>query len=283
MLKSMTPARRDFYDREGYLCPLPCLSHDAAAQARESLTRFRAATGMSAGDIVFKGHLAFPWSYELAADPAILDPVEDIAGPDILVFASKFWIKEAGDGGFVTWHQDSAYFGIEPVELVSVWVALTDSTRANGCVRAIPGTHRGPTLRHVERRDDRKNLLARGQRIEDGIDEARAVDFELSVGQFSMHDVRLVHGSLPNEGAGPRIGLAFFYIPTHVRSTIGRRTAHLVRGEDRYGHWDPDPAPRFEGDPLVLAHAMGAKKGYVAETLQQEADGQGTSGRPHPG
>lgn len=271
MANALTAAQREFYEREGYLCPLPCFSAEAAGQACDSLARFRDATGMSAGDIVFKGHLAFPWSYELAAHPAILDPVEDIIGRNILVFASKFWIKEGGDGAFVTWHQDSAYFGIDPVELVSVWVALTDSTRANGCVRAVPGTHRGPTLHHVERTGDR-NLLARGQRIEQGLDEATAVDFVLRPGQFSMHDVRLVHGSLPNEGAGARIGLAFFYIPTHVRSTLGRRSAHLVRGVDEYSHWDPDPAPRFEGDPLILEHAMGARKRYVDKSVPQEAD-----------
>lgn len=274
MLKALSEAQRDFYEREGYLCPLPCLSAQAANQACESLTRFRNATGMSAGDIVFKGHLAFTWSYELASHPAILDRVEDIVGPNILVFASRFWIKEARDGGFVTWHQDSAYFGIEPVELVSVWVALTDSTAANGCVRAIPGTHKGPTLRHVERKGDR-NLLARGQRIDEGVDETIAVDFDLRVGQFSMHDVRLVHGSLPNEGDDPRIGLAFFYIPTHVDSIIGRRSAHLVRGEDDYGHWDRDPVPRFEGDPWVLEHAMGAKRGYIDKAVSQEVDALG--------
>lgn len=278
MGKALSEAQREFYEREGYLCPLPCLSAAAAREARESLARFRIATGMSAGDIVFKGHLAFPWSYELASHPAILDPVEDIIGPDILVFASKFWIKEAGDGAFVTWHQDSAYFGIDPVELVSVWVALTDSNPGNGCVRAIPGTHKGPTLYHVERTGDR-NLLARGQRIEAGIDEATAVDFDLRTGQFSMHDVRLVHGSLPNEGASPRIGLAFFYIPTHVRSILGRRSAQLVRGVDEYGHWDPDPAPRFEGDPLILEHATGARRRYVDNAVPQEADSHGqTSG-----
>lgn len=273
-MKALTEAQRAFYRREGYLCPLPCMTAAEAAAALDSVARFKAATGMSAGDIVFKGHLAFPWSYRLAAHPAILDPVEDIIGPDILVFASKFWMKEAGDGGFVTWHQDSAYFGVEPVELVSVWVALTDSSQANGCVRAIPGTHLGPTLRHVERKGDR-NLLARGQRIESGLDESAAVDFALRPGEFSMHDVHLVHGSRANEGAGPRYGLSFFYIAPHVRSTVGRRTAHLVRGTDRFGHWDPDPAPRFDGDPLILEHALGAKRAYTDKSARQEADAAG--------
>ena len=270
MAKALSREQRTFYEREVYLFPLPCLTRDECTEARASLAAFERNAGMNAGQIVFKGHLAFPWSYRLAAHPAILNPVEDVIGPDIMVFASKFWIKGGRDGSFVTWHQDSAYFGIEPVELVSVWVALTDSTSANGCVRALPGTHRGPTHRHVERTGD-KNLLARGQRIEN-IDDSGAVDFELAEGQFSMHDVHLVHGSLPNESGEPRIGLAFFYIGPQVRSTLGRRSAHLVRGEDRYGHWDADPAPRFDGDPLILEHARGAQRRYTDKSVPQEAE-----------
>jgi non-haem Fe2+, alpha-ketoglutarate-dependent halogenase len=270
MSTALTRAQREFYEREGYLCPLPCLTREETARARASLAAFERDHGMSAGQVVFKGHLTFPWSHALASHPAILDPVEALIGPNIMVFASKFWIKGGRDGSFVSWHQDSAYFGIDPVELVSVWVALTDSTVANGCVRAIPRSHKGPAYGHVERKGD-GNLLARGQRIED-IDDSGAVDFELSEGEFSMHDVHLVHGSLPNESGDPRIGLSFFYIAPHVRSTLGRRTAHLVRGVDEYGHWDPDPAPRFDGDPLILEHARGAQRRYTDESVPQEAE-----------
>jgi non-heme Fe2+,alpha-ketoglutarate-dependent halogenase len=265
----LTPEQKAFYEEQGYLCPFDCLSADETAEMRKSLAAFGDKQGMSAAEIVFRGHLVFPWAHKMARNPAILDVVEDLIGPDIMVFASKFWIKEGRAGTFVSWHQDSAYFGIEPVELASIWVGLTDSNVANGCVRAIPGTHKGPVLRHVERKGD-GNLLARGQRLED-IDESNAVDFELKAGQFSVHDVRLVHGSLPNESGAPRIGLAFFYIPPHVRSTVGRRSADLVRGEDKYGHWDQDPAPRFDGDPAILDYVGAVREHYTRAGAEQEA------------
>ena len=194
-------------------------------------------------------------------------------GPNILVFASKFWIKQARDGTFVSWHQDSAYFGLDPHLQVTAWVALTDATVANGCMRAIPGSHRGVAHRHVETYDP-KNLLGRGQRI-DGIDESTAVDMPLACGEFSLHHEHVLHSSPPNQTDDARIGLAFFYIPTHVRSTIGRRTAQLVRGRDDFGHWDPDPAPRFDRDPVILAHMRAAHDRYldraVAQIAQQES------------
>lgn len=260
----------DFYKSYGYLSPFRALSSAEARVMREGVDRFEGEEGFSVGSIHFKGHLCFTWSFELARNPAILDVVEDLIGPDILAFASKFWIKQGRDGAFVSWHQDSAYFGLEPHEQVTAWVALTDATIANGCMRVIPGSNRGPAHRHVETNHE-KNLLARGQRI-DGIDEASAVDLELKIGEFSLHHEHTVHGSLANETGEARIGLALFYIPTHVRSTIGRRTALLVRGVDAYNHWDTDPAPRFDRDPLILEHMRAAHRCYTDRAVSQEAD-----------
>ncbi len=236
---------------------------------RDALDVFEREEGMSAGDIHFKGHLFFKWSYELALNPAILDAVEDLVGPDILVFASKFWIKGGGDGTYVSWHQDSAYFGLEPHDLVTAWIALTDANTGNGCMRVIPGSHRGAAHEHVETYHE-KNLLARGQVIE-GLDETGAADMELEAGQFSLHHERIVHGSLPNGTDDARIGLALFYIPTHVRSTIGRRTACLVRGADAHGHWDADPVPTIDRDPKILEYVRAAHRRYTDPAVSQEA------------
>jgi non-heme Fe2+,alpha-ketoglutarate-dependent halogenase len=269
MTETLTPEQTEFYRKNGYLFPFDCLATDRTRAMRDSLAAFEREHGMSAADIVFRGHLVFKWAHELARDPAILDVVEDLIGPNILVFASKFWLKGSSNGTFVAWHQDSAYFGIEPVELASVWLGLTESTPANGCVRGIPGTHLGPVLRHEEHKGD-GNLLARGQRVAE-IDDSNAVDFVLGEGQFSVHDTRLVHGSLPNESGAPRMGLAFFYIPPHVRSTVGRRSADLVRGVDEYGHWDQDPAPRFDGDPAILDYVGAIATHYTRQGAEQEA------------
>ena len=113
----------------------------------------------------------------------------------------------------------------------------------------MPQSHLGPDYVHDEMRA-RDNMLIRGQTIH-GLDEDKAVDLELRPGQFSLHQERTAHGSLPNGSTRRRIGYAACYIPTHVRSTLGRRTALLVRGRDEFGHWDPDPAPRFDDDPLI--------------------------------
>jgi len=269
MPKVLTQEQIEHYDTQGYLFPLPAVSPERARAMRDKLDAFQAESGMSMNDLHFKAHLLFTWSYQLSREPVLLDVMEDLLGPNLLVFASKFWIKGARDGSYVSWHQDSAYFGLDPHELVTAWVALTDANCENGCMKVIPGSHRGRSHSHIETFHE-KNLLARGQVIE-GLDDATAVEMPLTAGQFSIHHERMVHSSPPNMSDDTRIGLALFYIPTHVRSTIGRRTACLVRGVDEYGHWDADPVPRFDGDPLILEHIGAAHRRYVDPSVAQEA------------
>ena len=269
MLNVLTAEQVRFYRDNGYVVPFDGIDPADAAAMRRDLEDFEASQGFSVGTMNLKGHLCFRRSYEMSATPAILDVVEDLIGPNILVFGSRFWIKPGDDRAFVSWHQDSAYLGLEPHELVGAWLALTDSNPANGCLRVLPGSHRGETYTHVETYDE-NNLLSRGQTIE-GIDESRAVDLVLKAGQFSCHHERIVHGSGANRTGAPRIGLAFFYIPTHVRSTIGRRTAHLVRGVDDYGHWDDDPAPQERIDAGIVEHLVEATTRYTDPKYKQEA------------
>lgn len=270
MPNTLTPEQIDHYRETGYLLPFDGIDPDDARAMCADLERFARDQERSAGDINMKGHLCFRRSYEFCFASPILDVVEDLIGPDILAFAARFWIKPGRDGSYVSWHQDSAYFGLEPHDLVTVWLALTDSNSENGCMRVIPGSHLGKTHSHVETFHE-KNLLARGQSIE-GIDENSAVDLELGIGQFSCHHERIVHGSMPNGTDATRIGLAIFFIPAHVRSTIGRRSALLVRGEDRHGHWDADPEPRDNPDLRVLEHVTSASSRYVDPQYVQEAD-----------
>ena len=269
MPKTLNSNQVEFYGRNGYLFPFRCLASDKTNAMCESLDAFEREEGYSVGSLHFKGHLCFRWSWELTRSPAILDAVEDLIGPDILVFASKFWIKGGGDGSYVSWHQDSAYFGLEPHQLVAAWVALTDSTPDNGCMRVIPGSHNGAAFTHVETFHD-KNLLARGQTIE-RVDDSDAIDLVLGPGEFSLHHERILHGSLPNRSDRQRIGLTLFFIPTSVRSTVGRRTASLVRGVDDYGHWDVDPVPTRDRDPEIMAHMRAAHKRYHDRSVSQEA------------
>jgi ectoine hydroxylase-related dioxygenase (phytanoyl-CoA dioxygenase family) len=187
-----------------------------------------------------------------------------------MLFGASIFAKGGRDPRYVSWHQDSAYFGLSPHEEVTAWVAFTDSTVANGCLRVLPGTHLGPDHRHHETHA-KDNMLAKGQAIE-GLDESNAVDFVLEAGQFSLHHERTVHGSNPNRSADRRIGFAFFYMPTHVRSTIGRRTATLVRGVDTYRHWDPDPLPKADLDPVAFAYLRSVWGQYKDGATRQAAD-----------
>lgn len=271
MPKLLTAAQLAQFRSEGYVFPFPGVS---AAQAAEYRARIEAYENQSGHDanrtLKIKGNLAFPWLMELARNPRILDAVEDVIGPNILLFGASIFAKNSRDPRYVSWHQDSAYFGLSPHEEVTVWVAFTESTEEKGCLKVMPRTHLGPDLHHVETHA-RDNMLAKGQSIE-GMDEGKAVCMELRAGEFSLHHERMAHASGPNRGADRRIGFAFFYIPTHVRSLIGRRQATLVRGVDTFGHWDADCVPRVDLDPASMAQLTAAWGQYKDGEVKQAAE-----------
>jgi len=249
--KLLTDAQLRQFREEGYTLPFRVLDEAAARDCRRRIEAYEAAAGHDANrTLKIKGHLAFPWLVELGCNKTLLDAVEDIIGPNILLFGASIFAKDAHDPRYVSWHQDSAYFGLSPHLEVTAWIGFTPSRVETGCLRVLPRSHLGPDLQHVETRA-KDNMLARGQTIM-GIDESQAVELELAAGEFSLHHERTAHSSHPNRGDDRRIGFAFFYIPTHVRSTLGRRTALLVRGEDRYGHWDPEILPRYDLDPVAF-------------------------------
>ncbi len=274
MAKILTQAQIDQFWNQGYVFPLPCLS---AAEARDARDRLEAYEAGIEGDISkhlrVKVHMAFPWLMDIARHPALLDAVEDLIGPDILLYLSTFWFKDAHDPRYVSWHQDSAYYGLDPHDVITLWLAFTDSTPANGCVRVLPGTHLGQPFAHTETHAA-DNLLARGQSIED-VDETGAVDLVLEAGQFSLHHERLVHGSAPNTSDHRRLGMSFTLLPTRVRCVIPGRTATLVRGVDEYGHWGVDPEPRHDLDPDCMAAISYWKDEYANPAIAQEADRAG--------
>jgi ectoine hydroxylase-related dioxygenase (phytanoyl-CoA dioxygenase family) len=183
------------------------------------------------------------------------------------------WAKNARDPAFVTWHQDSAYFGYEPMDVWGAWVGLTDSLIEHGCLRYLPGTHLRPEMRHIETYHQ-DNLLQRGQQIPD-FDETGAVDAEVRAGEATLHHFRLAHSSKPNASAHRRIGILFVYCPTHVRPTLGRYPARLVRGSNRYDHWDVDPLPKADLDPEAVAYFERFLGRYNDPAVRSEAERQG--------
>ena len=256
----MDAAAIDTYRRTGVLFPLPGLSPERTEHYRAALTNSCAeaerpvsAAGIRQPATRVKPYLLFPWAADLVREPAILDAVTAVIGPDIMVFHTTIWWKQAGSEGRVPWHQDATYFGLAPHEHVTAWLALTDSTEASGCVRILPGSHHGGQRAHADRRDP-AIMLSRGQSVTGEIDEARAVPIELRAGQFSLHDTLALHASAPNRAAWDRIGVGISYIPTRVRH-IGetRLSATLVQGTDHHGHFDHEPRPLQDLDPAALA------------------------------
>jgi hypothetical protein len=253
-MKSLSPDAVAQYHRDGFLFPIRALSPAEAAAYRARLEAVeRERGGPLGGELRHKGHLLFTWLNELIRHPRILDAVEAILGPNLLCWSSSFFIKEARDPAFVSWHQDSTYWGLSEPDVLTAWVAFSDSSIESGAMRMVPGSH----TEQVAHRDTfaPDNLLSRGQEIAVAVDETRAVDVVLRPGEMSLHHVRMFHGSPPNRSADRRIGYAIRYIPTRVRQVGGPGdSATLVRGVDEYRHFDPEEAPAADLDPAARAH-----------------------------
>jgi non-heme Fe2+,alpha-ketoglutarate-dependent halogenase len=271
MPKQLTDAKLTQFRTQGYAFPFRAISTNEAAACRARIEAYEAQAGHDANrTLKIKGNLAFPWLMELGRNSSILDAVEDVIGPNILLFGASIFAKNGRDPRYVSWHQDSAYFGLSPHEEVTAWVGFTESTVEKGCLKVMPRTHLGPDLHHVET-FAKDNMLAKGQSIE-GMDETKAVAIELAAGEFSLHHERMAHASGPNRSNDRRIGFAFFYIPTHVQSTLGRRQATLVRGIDEYGNWDADNVPRVDLDPASMRQLTAAWGQYKDGEIKQAAD-----------
>ncbi len=260
------------YAERGYVSPLTAFSRAEAAGYRARLEAMERSEGGVTHDRARKMHLYLRWVDEIVHHPRILDAVQDLIGPDILLYHLTLWLKEPHSDARISWHQDSTYFGLEPPLHVTAWVALSASDARSGCVQVVPGSHRLGQLRHgIERTPD--NMFRTGQRIH--VPDDTAVDsLVLQPGEFSLHHTFLHHASMPNRSDDRRIGLGISYIPTQCRCSARQRlSAMLVRGADRYGHFDPEPRPREDMDPHgIAAHAEAMARWHAArEQLIAEA------------
>ena len=240
MSKLLSPAQMAAYERDGFVCPVPVLSTAEAQAARAELEAWEAARG---APIDFpeksKSYLLFDWADQLVHHPRILDAVEDLIGPDILVYHSTLFLKEARTAAFVRWHQDSTYFYLAPHMHVTAWVALSDASEAAGCMRALPGSHLWGSFAHDDKPEP-MNMIRRGQGISERFDTETGYPMPLRAGEMSLHHTDLVHASGANDTNDRRIGLAISYIPAHVRPTGAVRPHALcVRGQD-HGHFLPE-------------------------------------------
>ncbi|MDB6128539.1 MAG: phytanoyl-CoA dioxygenase [Verrucomicrobia bacterium] len=253
MPKVLTADQVEQYRRDGYVHPIRLMSEDEATALRERLESFEKSTGGPLkGSLRHKTHLLFGWLADLVHHRTVLDAVEDLHGPDLFCWSSSFFIKEPRNPAYVSWHQDSTYWGLNKTDVVTAWIALSPSTKANGAMEVIPGTH---LLQQIPHRDTfaQNNLLTRGQEVAVEVDAAKAVTIELRPGEMSLHHVLLVHGSAPNPSEVRRVGFAARYIPTSVKQIAGERdSATLVRGSDAFHHFEHEPRATRDLDPEFL-------------------------------
>lgn len=253
MPKVLSADQVDAFYRDGWLAPLRVVDEDDAQELRIRLeAEERKIGGPLNGSARQKSHLLYSWLADLVFHPTILDAVEDLYGPDLLCWSSTLFVKEANTASFVSWHQDSTYWGLSRPDVVTAWFAITPSTADNGALEVVPGSH---TLDQLPHRDTfaADNLLTRGQEVAVDIGEAPQVRIELQPGEISLHHVRLVHGSAPNSSADRRIGFAMRFMPTSVAQVVGGSdSATLARGVDHFGHFELEPRTCRDLDPSMV-------------------------------
>ena len=223
------------YNDEGYIAPINILSTEETIEARKEIELIEKKIP---NEINKKGrynvHLISPKLDAIVHNSKILDTVESIIGKNILVCGTTLFIKNPKQEGFVSYHQDAKYIGLEPHNWVTAWVAITDSYEENGCMRMWPKSHL--KIRDHNEKFNEGNLLTRGQTIEEvPVGELKPV--ELKAGQISLHHPRIVHGSGINNSNDRRIGFVIqSYIGTNVKQILGKNSVQVARGIDHYNY-----------------------------------------------
>lgn len=238
------------FETDGYVSAVPLLTEEEALMHRAMLEDAEAAHG--ALHYKAKLHTVMTSPFALATDSRVLDVVEALIGPDILLYDVTYIIKEPRTDAHVSWHQDLTYWGLSDDQQVSMWLALSPATELSGCMRMVPGSHLGGRQDHVTT-EDSANVLMQGQTVTE-IDEAAAVLCPLRPGEATFHHGWTLHASMPNRSNDRRIGLNVQYIAPHVRQTKhDLDSAMLVRGADPHGHYRVDLPAQSDFAPDAVA------------------------------
>ncbi len=251
------------YQRDGIVFPAGRIDVSGFA---DGYARFqRDSIRLRGRETWLKPHLASAWLDAVVRLPAIVDPLEAILGRDIVLWESDWSVKRAGTGDYVPWHQDSPYWNLSTDEVVSVWVAVSDVSTANGAMEVVPGSHRGGRIGHLSVDGDPHRAYAEGKRTTDDdclfpyshelgdADLGPALAVELAAGEFSVHDVNLVHGGGPNRSAQDRIAFAMRFISADTRCLSGVDSVTAIRGECERDYYELEPRADGEFTPRGLA------------------------------
>ncbi|MEM9269429.1 MAG: phytanoyl-CoA dioxygenase family protein [Pseudomonadota bacterium] len=248
------------YWENGFLFPCPIFDAAEVSALRAELEALEATwldNGLPRPLNQYKrvnAHVVMPLACDIATDGRVLDVVERVLGPDIMIWSVEFFIKEPGTKSIVSMHQDLTYWGMgDTSDLVTAWIALSPVTKQSGCMGFWPGSHKNPILPHKDT-FDADNLLSRGQEIAVDVPEADKVFAEIAPGQMSLHHGLMVHGSGPNVSDDRRIAVAIRYLNPNARQKISAKDyAMLARGVDHMQNFTPIGRPRGLFHPTDLA------------------------------
>ena len=257
----------DDYGRDGYVSGVRVYSEDEARAFRKSMEDAEE----KIGSLHYKSkiHTVLKAPLEMATNAQVLDLVQAIIGPNILLYNATFIIKEAQSASHVSWHQDLTYWGLSHDDQVSMWLALSTADEESGCMRMLPASHRQGMVSH-EVTEDEDNVLLQGQTAVQDINEGEALMCPLRPGEASFHHGWTLHASMPNRSNDRRIGLNVQYIATHVKQTKhDHDTAMLVRGVDEYGYYGVDMPATSDLDPVALKRQEELERIHVETAGQQ--------------
>jgi ectoine hydroxylase-related dioxygenase (phytanoyl-CoA dioxygenase family) len=230
----LSPNQLKQYKDEGFVSPINVFSKEKAKEIRDEIELIEKEMPEELEKSGrYNAHLISPLLDGVTHNPKILDAVQSLIGEDILVCGTTLFIKNPNEKGFVSYHQDAKYIGLEPHNWVTAWVAITDSNEHNGCMRMWSGSHKDNLKQHDQNFNE-GNLLTRGQTIND-VPKENTTPLILSSGQMSLHHPTVVHGSDLNKSNDRRIGFVIqSYIGTNVKQVLGKNSVQLGRGMDNF-------------------------------------------------
>tara|TARA_B100001769_G_C22027895_1_gene552339 strand:- start:144 stop:971 length:828 start_codon:yes stop_codon:yes gene_type:complete len=242
-MTKLTTEQIDQYKKKGYISPVDVLTSIETKEIKDEIEKIeknwpKALEGINRNYV----HLISPVFDKVCHNTKILDAVESIIGKNILVCGTTLFIKNPDEKGFVSFHQDAKYIGLEPHNWVTAWVAITDSNETNGCMKMWAGTHKNE-IKHHNQKFDENNLLTRGQTIEN-VPISETTPVILKAGQMSLHHPAVIHGSGLNKSKERRIGFVIqSYIGTNVNQVLGKMYVQLARGEDLFNYHEKAERP----------------------------------------
>jgi len=224
------------YKDEGFVSPINIFSKEKAKEIRNEIELIE---NKIPDELEKSGrynaHLISPLLDEVTHNSKILDAVQSLIGENILVCGTTLFIKNPNEQGFVSYHQDAKYIGLEPHNWVTAWVAITDSNEKNGCMRMWSGSHKDKLKEHDQKFNE-GNLLTRGQTVMN-VPKEKTTSLILDAGQMSLHHPTVVHGSELNKSNDRRIGFVIqSYIGTNVKQVLGKNSVQLARGADEFNY-----------------------------------------------